>query len=508
MTVAAHEEASPAPRERLLRRAASNPLVRIVIRWLVVLVVLVFAYWRTFGNLVVEMRSNTVITYVLGSALLALIAAAGVTIRRTPDRPIYDRQTDNIVGGLLLILALCIQALLRPRYGASYLILHLDLVSMLLFLAGGLVLMFGLRPVTRYRWVWFLLAVMVPYPYRVLVIALGGSYSAAGLVMIGYSALAAAVAVGRTRRRALIGAGIAVLVGLVLLVGVATLFPSASIIAYQLVPSVGAAFTVGVVMYVFQRRDQRWWVVRPARPVPLTAPDVAGSAVGLVVVGIIIHFFPSPLVVVDRGAYFAGLDTRPPLAVPAGWVERGNQYFDWASSMYGSDAIAARQQLEQRTGSTQFDKDGRPRVVMVDSIDTGYPITLSVYTATSDYRVNGDRVSAEVPVALPHNITGELQTAVDDRAYLTYNRLTWRWSDGNRTQMVSLLSVDDHEPDVVFPQPQVTTVSNLGILATILLRGNLVVEDLQPSFKDRDLLVGLAGGLIETNLAQAAEAAR
>ena len=74
--------------------------------------------------------------------------------------------------------------------------------------------------------------------------------------------------------------------------------------------------------------------------------------------------------------------------------------------------------------------------------------------------------------------------------------------------MVSLLSVDDHEPDVVFPQPQVTTVSNLGILATILLRGNLVVEDLEPSFKDRDLLVGLAGGLIETNLAQAAEAAR
>ena len=491
--------ASAAPKRRL--PDLSHPYASMVVRWAFLVAVIVGAYWQTMVNLWIEMVvARSAMTYLLGGLLLAAIAAISVTVRRTPERPIYDRQTDAIVGMLLLALALCFQALLRPRYQSAYLVLHVDLVSLVLFLMGGLVLLFGLRPMMRYRWVWVLLIVMLPYPYRVSLILLGGSRVSAGAVMIVYAMIVAAIAAGPIRRRAVIAALAALALGAAALCVVALVFPTASPIVYQLVPSVFAALVVALAETFLRRGAMRWWRPGSGPPAPLTAPNALRSGIALALMGAVIHFFPSPEVKIDPGYYFTGLDTRPPLAVPANWQELDNRYFDWAYRLYGPDAIAVRQEVRQRTGSAQFDVQARPRIVMIDSIQTAYPVALSIYSATSDNRASGDRVSARVPVMLDHNISGFLQTAVDDRAYLTYNRLTWRLTDGERTQVVSLMSVDNHEPDVRFPEPQLSTMRNVGIFATILLRGNLVVEDLEPSFKDRDLLVGLANKLIDTQI--------
>ncbi|NED65162.1 hypothetical protein G3I15_29965, partial [Streptomyces sp. SID10244] len=67
-----------------------------------------------------------------------------------------------------------------------------------------------------------------------------------------------------------------------------------------------------------------------------------------------------------------------------------------------------------------------------------------------------------------------------DESYLTYNRLSWNWNNGERTQRVTLLSVDNHDPDAVFPTPDMTIARNLSTFLTVLLRGTSVTVDLEP----------------------------
>ncbi|MCK5756845.1 MAG: hypothetical protein KAH46_29490, partial [Mycobacterium sp.] len=104
----------------------------------------------------------------------------------------------------------------------------------------------------------------------------------------------------------------------------------------------------------------------------------------------------------------------------------------------------------------------------------------------------------EIP--LPHGVTGYLQTVVDDTSYLTFNRLTWEWNNGTTTQRVTIVSVDNHEPDAQFPSPQPTVIRNLNTFITVLFRGNSVVTDLEPQFKDKDLLIDCATDLINAQV--------
>ncbi|MGV9714183.1 hypothetical protein ACWDTI_26400 [Gordonia sp. NPDC003424] len=498
MTVVAPDQ--PVERRRIGDAMRSNVVVRAALRWVFLAVITVFAYWHTLAALAIEFRVPTLVTYIPAAVVLSLMAAVGIGLRQGDELPIYDRQTDVIVGVIVLILAVCFQALLTPRYQSTYLLLHLDLLSLWLFLLGGAIMLFGLRPVARYRWMWFLLLSIFPAPYRLVVLSLGVSRLSVGVVTLLIAVVAAAIAVGRTPRRALAGAAIAAVVGIALLAGLTVFFPEASPIVYQWVPSIGCVFVTGVIMYVDYRR--RWHSLRPLnRPVnPLTAPAVARAAIFVALVGLLVHFVPVPSVHPRPGPTVSGLNTSPPLIVTDGWRQTSITPFD-VVDVYGPGSVAARQNLEQTEGDIRFDKDARPRKVVADVIATPRPMTLDVYGVILDYDVVGDRFSAPEPVALPHGVTGQLQTIVDDRRFLTYNRLLWRWNNGSSAQQVSLLSVDNHEPDAYFPAPELVLWRNLNSFVTVLLRGNSVTEDLTPVFKDRDLLVECATSLINAQVA-------
>ena len=55
-----------------------------------------------------------------------------------------------------------------------FLLLRLDLVAMWLFVTSSAVLLFGLRPVIRFAWVWGMLLMVFPLPYYLAVLTFGG----------------------------------------------------------------------------------------------------------------------------------------------------------------------------------------------------------------------------------------------------------------------------------------------------------------------------------------------
>lgn len=466
-------------------------------RWVLIVACVAFAYRGTFAALAAEMRAQTLITYLPIAVVLVIIAAIGISLRNEGEPPIYDRQTDVIVGLVLLTLAISFQAMLNARYAQIYLAIHIDTLSMWIFLLGATTLMFGLRPTARYRWAWLLLFSIFPLPFRISVLALGGSRTAAGFVVLILAVAASAVAVGRTRRRMWIGVALSGVIGLLLLVGMAVFTPDAMRFAFMAIPSVGAALVTGATMYIEYHRGQGSLRPIPHRPVnSLTAPSVVSGAVVLVAAAVIVGVVTVPVVTVRSGPQFARIRSDLPLTVPYGWRQADatalgfNRYF-------GKNAKSVRQTLQQTSGSTQFDKRGQPRTVVVDSMTTYFPLTLDVYTPALIYDSVGDRFSSPRTLTLLHGVPAQLQTVVDDRKTLTYNRLIMRWNNGPVTTQVILLSVDNHEPGAPFPQPARNASGAIDAVLAVLFRGNAVTEDQTPSFKDKELLTMLGNELID-----------
>ena len=154
------------------------------------------------------------------------------------------------------MLALLVHGVLLKRYALYFHLLRLDMVALWLFVTSSAVVLFGLRPVTRFVWVWLLLLMVFPLPYYLTVIVLGGNRVAGGAATLLIAAFATAIGVGRTVRRAVIGSMLAWGVGFAALFVMAVFFPDAPLLAYQQIPALTAILLVGVVLYLYRRRGE------------------------------------------------------------------------------------------------------------------------------------------------------------------------------------------------------------------------------------------------------------
>lgn len=481
-------------------RQSSVTVSLLVLRWVFLTSVTVFAFRQTLLALAASTRAGSLNGYIWLMPVAAVIAAVGVARRERTELPIHDRQTDIIFGILGLSGALLLQAVLLQRYSLYFHLLRIDLVALWFFLAASCVILFGLRPTVRFAGVWLLLTMSFPVGYQLAVIAFGGNRASAGMASLAVAVVATAVSVGRTRNRAMVGALAALVVGFVALALMATLTPNAPLLAFQLVPALSAMTLVGVSLYFYARRGLPKSVLE-RKLEPLAAgqiwagiPLITATAIGISLVNL--PAGPAAPVEMD------GLAFGRPLATPVGWHEVEQKNFPWVRRVYGRDADLIRQDFIADTGNPKWDKFGRPRYVVVDSTSTWRPFSLQVYPVTVLYDESA-RIGAPKPVDLGHGITGNLVTVVDDRSFLTYNLMTWTWRNRDSAQRVMITSVDNHEPNVEFPEPNGGFAPTLRTMIAVFFRGNQATLDSDPNFKDLDLLTQFGRGLVEAQVREA-----
>ncbi|MDV8077176.1 hypothetical protein R4P47_11450 [Rhodococcus sp. IEGM 1370] len=484
------------------RWRARRPLDVLVVRWVVLLACVVLAFLPTWVRLAQEASDGAITAYIFVLPLLAVVAAQGVARRRADELPIHDRQTDNIVGGICLLVSIAIKALWLPRYADQYELAHLDVLAALSFFFGGAILMFGLRPVGRFWSVWLLLLALSPLGYRLVAIGLGGGRFAYATVMVLLAGIAGAIAVGRTTRRGWLGFVCTVSSGLAVAALMLVLWPQIDIVWLQLVPTVGAAAVTGSAFYLAARRgrfDER----RPRRLAVPTAKWSPTSIVVAIVAAVVLALVPLP----DRTPVAAPAGppgaASVPLVPPVGFSELDIEQFDWVRAFFGTRATLTRQTMRADEGNSAWDLRSRPRTVVVDVLSTTNRASLAVYPESTLYRLTNTRTSQPLTVDLGRGVTGALYTSVSDALLLTWTKLVFQWQRGDVFQRVTVISVDNHDLDAAFPQPMPSMASNLSTAIGTLLRGNAISIDDDPEYKDRELLTTFGTGLVRQQWALA-----
>ncbi|MGW4247736.1 hypothetical protein [Nocardia sp. NPDC004722] len=463
------------------------------------------AFRHLFAELAEDVRQGSDIGYIFAVPVLGVFATLGLALRRRPELPIYDRQTDIIVGLLGSVATIALLGLLVQRYPYEYEVLHLDLIALPLFVMSMSILLFGLRPVFRFWPAWLLvLLCSIPTFYLQAVITLGGGHRAAAEAILIPAAAAAAIAAGRTRRRALVAAACALVFGVITLVVLRIWFIDAPLFAYQMIPPCVAVFATATIMYLDHRN---WTSVRPLGRslMPVTAKRSWSAAAAVVFSTVVVMLIPLPAEYLISAPKFAGLTVAETPQVTPGWQLLGERQYPWAPRYFGHGTSWTRQGWQAARGNPQWDKESRRRRIMVDIVRSDEPHTLGRYPEFVMYRLSQPRISPPVRVDLGHGVTARLNTVLDDRRLLSWTWLSWTWQGRDGTERISLVAADNHLPDAEFPQPEPSVTGTFENLMHQILRGNAVITDPESEagdpdseHKDRDMLTEVARAIVST----------
>ncbi|KAA0079188.1 hypothetical protein CIW52_29690 [Mycolicibacterium sp. P9-64] len=476
-----------------------HPGYRLALRWGLIVSTTAVAFHNSIISLVQTTAGGGLGGFVWTVVVVGTLVAIGVARWNRTELPIHDRQTDVIVGTMGLVLALLIHGVLLARYALYFHLLRLDLVAMWLFVLSASIVLFGLRPVTRFAWVWGMVLVLTfPLPYYVTVVALGGGRVAAGAATLLVSGVGTGIALGRTIRRGFIGSVVSWVFGGLLLLIMAVYFPDAPLLAFQLIPAVATMCVVGGGFFLLARIGAPKHVL-DRKVEPLAARQVWAGVPVVVVVGValaFVHLPPAVGVTPVAPVHAAGLRQGRALIVPPGWHMVSEQTYDWVHRLHGRGGDLIRQQVTADAVNPAWDRLGRTRTVMVDSVTSTRPFSFNVFPARVLYDVTGARLSEPRFVDLGLGVKGQMVSVVDDHLLVTWNALQFSWGDRDIAQRVILFAVDNHDPGAPFPEPSAGVAPTLGTLFTILLRGNAAATDRLPTFKDAELLTQFGRALV------------
>lgn len=513
MTIMTEDRRAPDARDHVplgkkLTDVRNHPRSIALARVAWILACTLFAFSATAEVTLAGVAGGDLSGYTVLHPALGLVTMIGIALRRGDELPIHDRQIDSIVGGITLIFAVSIQWLLLPRYADQFLLLRIDLLASVIFMLGASILMFGLRPAGRFWPAWLLMLAVSPLAYRLISIAFGGHWTDRALATLLLTALGMAIAVGRTRKRAVIGGVATVVIGGVTLALLVAFRPDWPLRALLLTPALvgGAAAGVGIYLqtgYAYSKLGLAHGL-RATRPLATTTGMWRASA-AVLAVAIVISVISLPNARVASVQSLAqGPSTSAPLdgslIVPAGWTELQRVDYPWVTRFFGDDATLIRQELLAQTPNAEWDGLSRPRKIMVDTITTDRPAMLSVYAEDTLYPTSRTRISPKLDVDLGHGITGHLYTIVDEEALLTWTKLTFEWHRGGQFQRISAITVDNHLPTAEFPSPTPTMASDLSNTFNVLFRGNSVAENDQPEYKDLPMLTVFGRQLVNAQM--------
>lgn len=154
-------------RDNLQRRwTAASQATRTRIQIAVLLGSVLIAYNYSLSTLLETADQQTPLAYI---SLVPAIALALAAIRSRPvklEPPIHDRQVDYTIGIPLIVAAVAINELLPARMSAMFWVYRVDLLSLPIFIAGAVAIIFGCRVLWRQKLAIAFLFLAWPYPYE------------------------------------------------------------------------------------------------------------------------------------------------------------------------------------------------------------------------------------------------------------------------------------------------------------------------------------------------------
>jgi Transmembrane exosortase (Exosortase_EpsH) len=395
------------------------------------------AYKYSLATLYLGVARDRMLAYPALVPPLAVGLALVINKRPRCERPIHDRQLDYILGVPLVLVALFLVAVLPSHLSTSYWLWRLDLLSLPLFAAGGIAILFGTRALGRMGLPLAFLVLAWPFPYRLFsqfTTTLGGScnvwHAEPGVVIVA-SALGT-LAHARSRRLRVraqswrklawlsTGVVLASLVALVLrdVVGVGSSTSGSASCSLTPVPQYLQYLPLVVVFLVLGATMRPFGLAVWSRVPASTDRAVTGtgsvtarfsSAVALLVALSLIM----GLLDVRLDQYSATVDplgwptlhavTAPPSIGGGSWVpitmyQVGRRYF-------GSDSNWSRYRFQASESGPSWE-DGR--TLFADVVSTNQPTELSSGQAIEASRLLNARVTPVQLLNLGWGVTGDL----------------------------------------------------------------------------------------------------
>ena len=305
-------------------------------------------FWPTWTKLWQSTASGTAIGYVFALPLLCLVAAVGTDLRRGPELPIHDRETDKIVGCIGLFVALGLQSAPATAFRRD---LRTDAYRRHRSLGirlerSGSDVRASVRSIGTGQSGWSRSS-LAPLHYRAIATEMGGTRFDYSVLMVLVASAATTIAVSRTWRRGAIAFVAATVLGVVILYFTIQKYPTAPLFAVQLFPALGTAIVVGGAFYLYERRGKS---LKPFDR-PLRKPSTATSnwTILAVFAAAVLMFFtplPSTSLTVNVGPPPATADPR--LVVPLGLAS------DWSIRIRLAPSL-----LRQHLRTESSDHSGR-----------------------------------------------------------------------------------------------------------------------------------------------------
>lgn len=494
------------------------------LRWTALVALVVAGYWHSFGRAFSDLTAGSG-SYLITALLMVVLMVAGMRLQHRPVLPIHDREVDWIIGLIAMVFALCLSGLLVPRLAEWTYLLQFDLLSMVVFVFGAVTLLFGARTALIRGPVWLVLLFISPPVYLVITLLVGGGATGTAVAsVIAVTVAVVATATQRWRGRLAAG-GVSLVVGLLLTVAVVLPIAERGLLLPDTLPEevpLGTVFIPplvgGVAALLAVNRVRRRGAGKAektsGKPAPVVPSRAAATAlVPLVVAVVLLELVPQPVVeeelvspappsdtiVADGSDGFVG---SAGVLVPVGWSETDRSDYPWAARYFGAGTELTRQAMRADLVIDDWDRQGRRRDVMVDSMVTSGSYNTRLFGSEALYETVGGRRSAPREVDLGNGVTGTVYTVLDDEAMLTYTRLNVVWpipgdpGDEQRYRRTTVVAVDDHSPEAHFPDLTDSLNGMVGRIVSVLLRGGALAEDSPTKADDADVVAAVGRGIV------------
>ena len=142
-----------------------TPAATVYLRGALTISVVAYAYHYSLETLFRSLTSQTPLAYLGLVPVFSVFLAIPLIVPEATEPPIHDRQIDFIVGVPLLLAALAWNLVMPVRLSTMFWLWRLDIVTLPVFTAGVVALVFGTRTLWRLKIPLMFLVLAWPLPY-------------------------------------------------------------------------------------------------------------------------------------------------------------------------------------------------------------------------------------------------------------------------------------------------------------------------------------------------------